>query len=101
MRSAATVLMLLVVTFSIATAATATDNVAVYRLANGPGYHFYTANCTERISVQMSNGYKFEGKIGYISTKPVQNSAIFYRLYNGTDHFYTANATEKDKAVQG
>jgi len=68
----------------------------VYRFWNaGSKDHFYTANDSEKNSVQ-GIGYAFEGVVGYISTTQVEGTTPLYRYYNAQskDHFYTSNAFE-------
>ena len=63
--------------------------------------HLYSADFEDIIS-NMTHGYAFEKRIGFIFREPVASASGFYLLYNSehTDHVYTLNVTEADELIQ-
>ncbi len=70
----------------------------IYRLYNPSiNKHFYTTNESEKNAL-TTNGYRFEGTIGY--TAGVKRGLSMHRLYNSktNDHLWTVDNLEADRA---
>lgn len=72
---------------------------------HGSFYHFYTADQKEAEGLKKNAGWKYEGIIGYVFPKKVNDTVPLYRLlkseFGGTNHFYTVDMNEANNAIQG
>ncbi len=74
----------------------------VYRLYKASNDdHFYTTNESEK-SFLMTQGYSFEGTMGWTSTDGGGEGVQFHRLYSVAtgDHLYTIDNNEVARAIQ-
>src|SRR5690349_17807999 len=76
------------------TASASGASVAVWRLYNANGDHFYTARCGDLQSFTApgpTGGYKLEKLAFYIDDAPQAGTVPLFRFLKDHDHFYTTD----------